>query len=121
MHSHDADHLEVRTHRGVVPRHRLESGRIRSTGNDNPGGILGTRYKSNKDWGTYRNVEGFELYAGQDGRAGYNAFGANVSVPQKEKNMLKQLIESNIGTFTSGTFATLAGGPLLEMVKKLMC
>lgn len=39
----------------------------------------------------------------------------------KEKNMLKQLIESNIGTFTSGTFATLAGGALLEMVKKLMC
>lgn len=69
------------------------TGRIRSTGNDNPGGILGTRYKSNynKFWDTYRNVEGFELYAGQDGRAGYNAFGANVSVPQKKENMLNVL------------------------------
>lgn len=38
----------------------------------------------------------------------------------KEKNKLKQLIKSNLVTFTSGTFATLAGGVLLEMVKMLL-
>ncbi|MCM1525026.1 MAG: hypothetical protein NC120_11265 [Ruminococcus sp.] len=38
---------------------------------------------------------------------------------EEEHNKLRQLISNNFAAFTSGTFATLAGGVLLEMVKKL--
>lgn len=37
-----------------------------------------------------------------------------------DKIKLKQLISENKSAFTSGTFATLAGGILLEMIKKVL-
>ncbi len=39
---------------------------------------------------------------------------------KKEKENLKKFILENLSSFTSGTFATLAGGALLEMIKALL-
>lgn len=39
---------------------------------------------------------------------------------KKEKENLKKFIVENLSSFTSGTFATLAGGALLEMIKALL-
>ena len=39
---------------------------------------------------------------------------------RKEKGKLKELIAANLSSFASGTFATLAGGALLEMLKNLL-
>lgn len=39
---------------------------------------------------------------------------------EKEKGKLKAFIEENWSAFTSGTFATLVGGVLVEMFKKLV-
>ena len=39
---------------------------------------------------------------------------------RKEKGKLKELIKTNWSSFVSGTFATLAGGALLEMFKILL-
>lgn len=39
---------------------------------------------------------------------------------KQNRTELVNLIKANFSTFTSGTFATLAGGFLLEMIKKLM-
>ena len=39
---------------------------------------------------------------------------------RKEKGKLRELIASNLSSFVSGTFATLAGGALLEMIKALL-
>lgn len=39
---------------------------------------------------------------------------------RKEKGKLKELIKTNWSSFVSGTFATLAGGALLEMIKALL-
>lgn len=39
---------------------------------------------------------------------------------RKEKGKLKELIKANWSSFVSGTFATLAGGALLEMLKILL-
>lgn len=39
---------------------------------------------------------------------------------RKEKGKLRELIAANLSSFVSGTFATLAGGALLEMIKALL-
>lgn len=39
---------------------------------------------------------------------------------RKEKGKLKKLIAENLSSFASGTFATLAGGTLLEIIKALL-
>lgn len=39
---------------------------------------------------------------------------------RKEKGKLRELIAANLSSFVSGTFATLAGGALLEMIKILL-
>lgn len=39
---------------------------------------------------------------------------------KKDESNLKQYLKDNFPTFSNGTFATLAGGLLLEMVKRLV-
>lgn len=45
---------------------------------------------------------------------------AKLFADEKSKGKLKELIKSNLSTFVSGTFANLAGGLLLDMIKGFM-
>lgn len=48
------------------------------------------------------------------------ASGAKIRYKRGEKSELKKFIIDNLATFSSGTFATLAGGALLEIIKGIL-
>ncbi len=45
---------------------------------------------------------------------------AKILYQKGEKDKLKRLIIDNIATFAAGTFSTLAGGALLEIIKGIL-